>query len=552
MESLVIKASNKEEAAQKALKQLSNHKDLTVNDLVVEEEKNVFSMLQSINKYKVSVQKHKKLNISLLKDVLELNKVLKIDLSKVVEFDLSDYVERIDAELHIKKSDDKMKAYVDYIPSQGCGTDYDAQKLIKKLKEENVVYGIKKESINEIINSSEVIEDLLIAEGKDPKPGTDGELIFHVDCKSKNVGTFREDGSMDFHDLDIVNNVKEGEKLVSKKEAVPGETGKNIAGAEIRPNEPKDPPLPKGKNTKINEDNVLVSTAVGHVSYNNDKVNVQKVYKVKGDVDFNTGNINFIGNVFIEGNVTEGFEVKAKGEIHVRGNVEAAHLKSDGDIIINKNFIGKNKGKIECDGDLKTKSIQNGIVFCKGDVYVKDAIMHSKIHAAGEISLTGHKGLIVGGEVRATKEINANIIGSSLATKTIVSAGLDPETRDKHHNAQEELAESKSNLEKTEKAIKILGQIKKQRGNLLKEKAQMLKRLINTRKDLLEKINTNQEIVKELSEKIANAVDGKIVAKRKIYPGVKIQIGNYYREVDETHTRTVFKIKERELCRFGL
>jgi hypothetical protein len=552
LESLFIEATNKEKAAQKALKQLSDQMDLTINDLLVEEEKNVFSMLKSKKKYRVSIQKQKKLNISLLKDVFEINKLLNLEFSEVVEYNFSDYEERIDAELHIKKSDDKMKAYVDYIPSQGCGTDFDAQKLINKLKEENVVYGIKKDSINEIIKSNTVIEDLLIAEGKEPKPGTDGELNFHFEYESKHVGSFREDGSMDFHDLDIVNNVTKGEKLVSKKEAVPGEAGRNVAGAEISPKQPKDPSLPKGENTKINEDNVLTSTAVGHVSYNNDKVNVQKVYKVKGDVDFNTGNIDFLGNVFIEGNITEGFEVKAKGEIHVRGNVEASHLKSDGDIIINKNFIGKSKGEIECGGDLKAKSIQNGIVSCKGDIYIKDAIMHSKIHAAGKIELTGHKGLIVGGEVRASKEINANLIGSSLATKTIVSAGLDPKTRDKHHNAQEELTESKSNLEKTEKAIKILGQIKEQRGNLPKEKAQMLKRLVNTREDLIEKIDKNKKIVKELSEKIANAIDGKIVAKRKIYPGVKIQIGNYYREVEDTHTRTVFKIKEGELCRFGL
>jgi len=552
LESLFIEATNKEKAAQKALKQLSDQMDLTINDLLVEEEKNVFSMLKSKKKYRVSIQKQKKLNISLLKDVFEINKLLNLEFSEVVEYNFSDYEERIDAELHIKKSDDKMKAYVDYIPSQGCGTDFDAQKLINKLKEENVVYGIKKDSINEIIKSNTVIEDLLIAEGKEPKPGTDGELNFHFEYESKHVGSFREDGSMDFHDLDIVNNVTKGEKLVSKKEAVPGEAGRNVAGAEISPKQPKDPSLPKGENTKINEDNVLTSTAVGHVSYNNDKVNVQKVYKVKGDVDFNTGNIDFLGNVFIEGNITEGFEVKAKGEIHVRGNVEASHLKSDGDIIINKNFIGKSKGEIECGGDLKAKSIQNGIVSCKGDIYIKDAIMHSKIHAAGKIELTGHKGLIVGGEVRATKEINANLIGSSLATKTIVSTGLDPKTRDKHHNAQEELTESKSNLEKTEKAIKILGQIKEQRGNLPKEKAQMLKRLVNTREDLIEKIDKNEKIVKELSEKIANAIDGKIVAKRKIYPGVKIQIGNYYREVEDTHTRTVFKIKEGELCRFGL
>jgi hypothetical protein len=96
LESLFIEATNKEKAAQKALKQLSDQMDLTINDLLVEEEKNVFSMLKSKKKYRVSIQKQKKLNISLLKDVFEINKLLNLEFSEVVEYNFSDYEERID------------------------------------------------------------------------------------------------------------------------------------------------------------------------------------------------------------------------------------------------------------------------------------------------------------------------------------------------------------------------------------------------------------------------------------------------------------------------
>lgn len=552
MKTLVIKAANKEEAAQKALEKIPDEKNIGVKDLKVEENEGVFSMLKSKKKFKIKVNKIRDINFQLLRRKLNINETLNLDCGSVVKWDFTDYEEFKDAELKIHKSEDKMKAFVDYIPPQGLGMDLSAEDIINSLKEQNIKYGIKKENINKILGSAEKIEGLLIAEGKEPVPGKDAELEFHFEKDDKHVGTIQEDGTMDFHDLDIVDNIEAGTKLVTKIESEPGEDGKNIEGKKISPEPPKEVSLPKGENTKITEDNTLISTEEGHLSYQEDKVNIQTVYKVKGDVDFNTGNIDFIGSVFVEGNVTEGFEIKAEGDIHVRGNVEGAHLESEGDIIINKNFIAKNKGEIECEGDFKTKSIQNGKVICKGDVYIKDAIMHSTVHSAGEVKLTGHKGLIVGGEVRATKEINANIIGSSLATKTTVSSGIDPHTRRRFKEAKETLSKSKSNYLKTVKGLNLLKEMKEKNGELPKDKEDMLKRLKETKRDLKEKIDSNEEIVNELSDKVHNASEGKIVANRKIYPGVKIEIGSYQENVDEVHTRTVFKVKDGELSRFGL
>ncbi|HMA60049.1 MAG TPA: FapA family protein [Halanaerobiales bacterium] len=552
MDSLVVKAASKEKAAQKAYQKLSKERKIKLRDLKVEEKDGMFSGLRSKKRYQITLHPKKDINFNLLRNALEIDKKLALDIGKVVKTNLSTYQKNEEAELIIKKSADKMKAFVDYIPPQGLGEDFTEEDIKAKLKANDIVYGLKDYGINLILESEAPLEDIVIAEGKAAQPGEDARLEFHFDRSGKNVGTVQEDGSIDFHDLGIVNNVEAGEKLVSKIEATEGEEGKNIEGKTITPEKPEDVKLPKGENTEITEDNTLVSTEVGHISYKNDKVNILTVYKVQGDVDFNTGNIDFNGSVFIEGNVTEGFEVKAEGDIHVRGNVEGAHLKCSGDITINKNFIAKNKGEIECEGNLTTKTVQNGTVNCKGDVFVKDAIMHSKIHAAGSIELTGHKGLIVGGEVRATKEVKANIIGSSLATKTIVSAGIDPHTRSRCNKAKENLTECKSNYLKTVKAINILNQMKEKYGQLPEEKANMYDRLIETKSDLKEKINKNEKTVNELSEKINKATQGEVMVKRKVYPGVKVQIGKYHHEVDEVHTRTVFKVEEGELRRFGL
>ena len=99
-----------------------------------------------------------------------------------------------------------------------------------------------------------------------------------------------------------------------------GEKGFNVLGEEIRPRPGRDVRLPVGANTEIVA-NKLVSTSKGHISYANHKVNIFQTYEVNGDVDFNTGNINFPGNVIIKGNVKNGFTVRAGGDVDISGNL---------------------------------------------------------------------------------------------------------------------------------------------------------------------------------------------------------------------------------------
>ena len=51
------------------------------------------------------------------------------------------------------------------------------------------------------------------------------------------------------------------------------------------------------------------------------KVTVETVLVIPGDVNASTGNVNGLGTVIIKGNVEDGFEVSAQGNIEVNGFV---------------------------------------------------------------------------------------------------------------------------------------------------------------------------------------------------------------------------------------
>jgi len=76
--------------------------------------------------------------------------------------------------------------------------------------------------------------------------------------------------------------------------------------------------LPKGKNVEISEDGQsLIAGIDGQVNYIDGKVSVFANYEVPADVDNSTGNISFVGNVIIRGNVLSGFTVEAGGSVEV-------------------------------------------------------------------------------------------------------------------------------------------------------------------------------------------------------------------------------------------
>ncbi|SCL83004.1 DUF342 domain-containing protein [Sporanaerobacter sp. PP17-6a] len=396
--------------------------------------------------------------------------------------------------------------------------DYDF--ILEKIKEV-IKVPIDEKMIRNILKNRLYDEKFLIASWMEPINGRDGYIKNYFDSKKSMVPKVLEDGTVDYKNLDMVTNVKKGDIL---SELIPPEDGKNgmrVTGEIIPCRQGKKAFFKRGKNVGISDDGLYaVALKAGQVKYMGNKISVFENLNLSS-VDNSTGNINFNGNVTVKENVMNGFTLKAEGDIKIMGIAEGAYIESQGNIFVNTGVQGYGKGEIKAQGNLTTRFIQNSIINCAGDI-TAETIMHSDVISKGNINVIGKKGLIVGGTYRANREINAKIIGSSMAISTILEVGTDPQIRLKNENVKKTLDDIRNNLDKIDKTIDAL----EKRGKLSNEKKEMYDKLVYTQKNLYEKMIELNRQYNESKTYIDEMSVGKIKVEDIIHPGVKVIIGN--------------------------
>ena len=157
----------------------------------------------------------------------------------------------------------------------------------------------------------------------------------------------------------------------------------------------------------------ILAATNGQVLLIADKINVEPVMEIEGDVSIKTGNITFLGTVIVKGNVDDGFNIKASGNIEVYGTVGRSSLIADGNIIVSLGIMGRDEGVIQAGKSLWAKFIQNTTVTVEEFVIVADGIINSNVTARKRILLQGKRAAIIGGHLFATEEISAKTVGSS-------------------------------------------------------------------------------------------------------------------------------------------
>ena len=340
----------------------------------------------------------------------------------------------------LKISEDKMEAVARFYPASEGGAKLTAQDIIKELNFKKVMFGIDTDVIEEFVKEPKYCSDYIVAKGKQPVQGTDASIdyFFNTDLSSK--PKVKEDGSVDFFNLNTINHCKDGDLLARLKKAVPSVPGADVHGNRVKGRDVKFLNLKHGKNIRLSDDGCeMYSTINGHVSLIEGSVFVSDVYQVE-NVGPATGNIESAGSVLVTGNVQAGFRIKASGNVEVRGVVEGAIIEAGGDIIINRGVNGMGKGYLEAGGRVIAKFIENATV--KSGAYVQaESILLSHVNAKTEVEVDGKRGIIAGGVVRATEKITCKILGSPMGADTAVEVGIEPLAKERYQFLQKDMIE---------------------------------------------------------------------------------------------------------------
>lgn len=358
----------------------------------------------------------------------------------------------MDAHPWIFLSADKLFAWVMVFPPTGQGRELTRELLHQALEDQGIIYGLDERLADRLAHDEERYFHLfLIAQGKPAFDGKNGNIVDYVPRVVERVLQVDEYDQVDYTALNLIHNVKEGQEICRLIRPTEGDPGRTVLDQEIPAKSGKEVPLPKGRNTEISEDgDALLASVSGHVEFTGRSFQVKPVLEVPGNVDFSTGNIKFLGDVSIKGDVLTGFTVRAMGSIWVGGVIEAGStVEAGGDLTVVKGILGDGTTTVRAHRCIFSKYIENATIYVRENLQT-DAIINGSIYCNGEVLVRSGRGTIMGGRVWAAKKVSATAVGAKSECRTSIALGGLPCTNFEREQVRKELKELEMELEKLE------------------------------------------------------------------------------------------------------
>ncbi|NIZ46445.1 FapA family protein [Entomospira nematocerorum] len=444
------------------------------------------------------------------------------------------YNTSVDYNLSVSISEDDMKATVTLTTPGLGGSTVSYDELKQALQRAGVYHGIKEDVLNDLEMNPIYKTAVIVAQGTPAVAGEDTRLqcIIDSDISEQNMHVDAK-GSIDFKRMTMIQSVASGEviaKVLPPRDGVPGTT---VRGSMIAAENGKNLSVNLGNNVALTDDGTeVVATSNGQVIFKNDVISVESIYTVDGDLK---SHIDFLGTVVINGNIEDGYEVKAKDNITVTGSVGRSQLTAGGDIIVGNGINGNKYGDgtqgeamsfVKAGKSLWASFIQNSYVEVHEMVIVSDGILNSEITALKKILCKGKRAAIVGGRIRAVEEINAVVFGSNSGTSTRLEVGVNPKLKDMLKNRQKSLDRRQTALFDLQRIVDNWSEAARSRP-LSPEKKKKYDEMIAEVGLLREQIKEDKEKIIELTEELGNKhIDAKIGASMRIHSGVEILIGD--------------------------
>ena len=450
------------------------------------------------------------------------------------------HVQSADAVGVVDISSDEMLATVTVSPPGVNGAELSIEQLKKLLMDYEVSEPcIELDKITEFVDNPVYNVPFEMAAARKAIDGADAymDYKFETDNKKHRMKEDEKTGQVNFKELNLIHNVVAGELLAVKIDAQRGQGGKKIKGGYIEARNGKDIQIPLGKNVKLDADGHSVLAMVdGQVSLDNGKICVEPIVTYDKGINAKTGNVQFVGTVIVNGNVEDGFDIKADGNIEINGSVGNCKLTAGGYIFITQGVMGRNEGILTAGKSIWAKFINSTKVDAGEHVLVSDSIMTSEVTAMKRIILRGKRAQITGGHLFATEEIAAKNFGNEGGTETIMEVGIDPKAKHRQLELQTEQNALIKELEDVDLNINTLEQNKRNMRKLPVEKEEKLTQLTERKNEIIEQSDKINAELEQIAERLRELkAIGKVKASGTVYPGTTI----YVRDIKEAVTTEV-------------
>ena len=358
----------------------------------------------------------------------------------------------LDAQATVFLSKSCLTAWLLIYPPVGEGRDLDWGEMNWALNQEQVRFGVDENLLDALPQDPERYFRLIpIARGEAPIPGTDGRIVDLFSRVQERKLTVDENNRVDYTNLNFIHNVEPGDVICRILPPTDGIPGRTVQDQEVPAKNGKPASAPKGRNTELSEDGqALVASIAGHVEFSGRTFQVRPVLDIPGNVDFSVGNINFLGDVCIHGDVCSGFTVRAMGSITVGGVVESCTVEAGRDLVVARGVQGDNEAVIRAQRSIFAKYLENTCVYAKQDLEA-ECIINCDVYCDGGVTVRSGHSKIIGGKIHAAHLVSAGVVGSRVGNRTDVILGGQPCAEFDHELLHREIQELEETMERTDR-----------------------------------------------------------------------------------------------------
>ena len=458
----------------------------------------------------------------------------------------------VDVEYTLDTNFDKTELLFDAVTGKNRVSDLSIEEIKQKIFE----LGVKKEFIDltaleeavKKLNKGEIayISGLTVARGVKPVNGEDGRVIYSKSLKEFRKVHYREDGSVDHKLSSYIHSFKPGDPVA--KIIPPNTKKKNGIDVFGKPIEAESGRLPKiilGNGTAFLQDNLtIVATMDGRVRIKGPVISIEPVLHIPGDVDYSTGSINFKGSLIVSGDVLDGFNLSATGNITVKGSVGACRIVCEGNLVIDVGINGKDKAEIFCAGNIHAGFIEQSKVEARGSIFIKNSATLSRIYSAARIvfSRSSANSVVVGCNLMAYHLIDVGKVGTERGgAESSIVLGYDYNLIRTNSRIQKRLVSTQADITKLNLAKDALEKVPNPNPDEFSKIEKQLKKVYLDYDNLL---SFQNEILMRMESK-GMAL---FIVRKAIYPDASIVMDNYKKKISEPQKACIIK-KDSDLKR---
>jgi len=302
--------------------------------------------------------------------------------------------------------------------------------LMDMLYRQNI-YAVNEKNISAVIsdikNNSNNGGPVLAAESILPQDGNDARIEWLTGPYAEK-GKKDDAGKVNIRDISNLCVVVSGQVLCVKHHAAPGIPGRKINNEAIpcKPGNDVRFKCNSGLSAEEYKDKTVYKAAIdGYLVTGKESAMILETLVINSDIDYSTGNIHYIKDISIKGNVLSGFTVETEGDIIVEGYVEnGSVLKAKGNITVYQGIIGE-KTRVSAGKNITALYVHHAGLHCDGNIIVKKFVLDASLFAGEQIEVFGEDlkketSAVIGSTLSSDGKIMVNSAGSFMAAKTVM------------------------------------------------------------------------------------------------------------------------------------